>query len=275
MYDILIKNGTIFDGTGKKDRFIADIGIENGIITAMGNLKNAPAKNVIDANNFFVSPGFIDALNHSDTYLSLFTIPKQNSLISQGITTIMGGNCGASLAPLVSSSAIQSVQKWTDTSRINVNWLRMSELFNVLNNGKKLTLNFGTLAGYGTIRNGILKGKQRKLTAQEIEMAGFLLDQSQSEGAFGMSSGLTYPGEKMASGDEFRHMLFIVKKYNNIFTVHLRNESDRLLDSLEEVIGLAKETGVKLHISHLKAIGNDNWDKFEKALKKIEEAKEI
>lgn len=273
MYDILIKNGTVFDGTGKKDRFITDIGIEGGVISAMGNLKNAPAKKVIDANGFFVSPGFIDVLNHSDTYLSLFTIPKQNSLISQGITTIMGGNCGASLAPLVSGSAIQSVQKWTDTSRVNINWLRMSEFFDVLNNTGKLALNFGTLTGYGTIRNGILKGKQRALTTQEIEMAGFLLDQSQNEGSFGMSSGLTYSGEKMASENELKHMLSIIKKYNNIFSVHLRNEADRLMDSLEEVISLAKKTGVKLHISHLKAIGNDNWDKFKNVLLKIEEVK--
>ncbi|MBI3671260.1 amidohydrolase family protein [Candidatus Azambacteria bacterium] len=158
MYDILIKNGTVFDGTGKKDGFVADVGITGDLISAVGDLKNASAKKTIDAKGLYVAPGFIDVLNHSDTYLTLFTIPKQNSLVSQGITTIIGGNCGTSLAPLVSSGAMISVQKWTDPSQINVDWLRMSEFLALLENKKQLAVNFGTIAGYSTIRNGILKG---------------------------------------------------------------------------------------------------------------------
>ncbi len=274
MYDILIKNGTIFDGTGKKDGFVADIAINGNTIEKVASNIKASARNIIDATGLYVAPGFIDVLNHSDTYLTLFTIPDQNSLISQGITTIIGGNCGASLAPLVSSNAIISVQKWTDTSQINVDWLRVSEFLNVLQEKNKLALNFGTLVGYSTVRNGLLKGEQRKLTGQEIEIAGFLIDQAQKEGAFGLSSGLVYSGEKFVSDEELSYILPIVAKNKGIFVVHLRNEAERLVDSIKEVISWAQDAQCKLHISHLKAIGSDNWTKFSDALLEIEKANE-
>jgi len=273
MYDIIIKGGTVFDGTGEKDGFVSDIGILNGTIAKIGDLAHEEAKKIIHAEGFFVSPGFIDVLNHSDTYLTLFTIPKQESLITQGITTIIGGNCGASLAPMVSATSITSVQKWADTSQINVDWQTMLEFLALLDQRGKLTLNFGTLAGYSTIRNGILQGKQRKLTKEEIDMAGYLLDEALKEGAFGMSSGLSYSGEGPADYDELKAALDIVAKHKKIFTVHLRNEAEKLLDSLEEVLSLAKETGIKLHISALKSAGQKNWSKFNDALAKIEDAK--
>ncbi len=273
MYDILIKGGTIFDGTGKTNSFISDIGISGGIIKEIGNLKNSSAKKIINAEGFFVSPGFIDILNHSDTYLSLFTIPRQNSLISQGITSIIGGNCGASLAPLVSGGAIESVQKWTDTSQINIDWLRTSEFLNILEVKNMLVINFGTLTGYGTVRQGVLKDINKKASNEELEIINFLLDQSQNEGSFGVSSGLVYAGEKNASEDELKLAMLSAVKYKNIFTVHLRNEADKVLNSLKEILFLAGETGVKLHISHLKVLGKDNWNKFDYVLKEIEKAK--
>jgi N-acyl-D-amino-acid deacylase len=270
MYDVLIKGGTIFDGTGKKDGFVADIGISGGLIKDIGNLKSSSATKIINAEGFFVSPGFIDILNHSDTYLTLFTIPKQNSLVSQGVTTIIGGSCGSSLAPLVFGEAIESVQKWTDVSQINIDWLRTSEFFDVLRKKDMLTLNFGTLTGYGTIRHGVLKDQNKKATPQEIEITRFLLDQSQNEGSFGVSSGLVYADEKNTSEDELKSALLSTVKHKNIFTVHLRNEADKLLDSLREVLFLAEETGAKLHISHLKVLGKDNWSKFDAVLDEIE-----
>lgn len=273
MYDILIKNGAVFDGSGKKDGFIADVGITGGVIKEIGNLGKSSAKKTIDAKGLFVAPGFIDILNHSDTYLTLFGVAHQNSMVSQGVTTIIGGNCGASLAPLVSGNAIFSVQRWTDPAQININWLRLSEFFDVLKSQNRLALNFGTLAGYGTIRKGVLREEERSMTNQDIEIAGFLLEQAQEEGAFGMSSGLVYETEKNISKEEMMTMLNIISKHKNIFSVHIRNEAEKLLDSLEEVISLAKEAEVKLHISHLKAIGKDNWDKFQKALERIDKAK--
>ncbi|MBI3671261.1 amidohydrolase family protein [Candidatus Azambacteria bacterium] len=104
-------------------------------------------------------------------------------------------------------------------------------------------------------------------------MAGLLVSDAQREGAFGVSSGLVYSGENLTSYEELKHILEVTAKSKNLFTVHLRDESEKLLDSLEEVIHLAKETKVKIHISHLKAVGQNNWDKFAAALEKIEKAK--
>src|SRR3989338_4231183 len=111
MYDILIKNGTVIDGSGTKKKFTADIAIYNGVIVKIGNLDAMKAKKTLDAKGLYVSPGFIDVLSHSDTNLTLFTMPGQESLVSQGVTTIIGGNCGYSLAPLISGNVIDAEQR--------------------------------------------------------------------------------------------------------------------------------------------------------------------
>jgi N-acyl-D-amino-acid deacylase len=113
MYDIIIKNGTIIDGTGKK-MFPGDIGIKENKIKEIGNLRNEKAEKTIDAKGKYVSPGFVDINNHSDTYWRIFLNPQLPSLIHQGITTIVGGNCGSSLAPLASKEIIQTIQKWAE-----------------------------------------------------------------------------------------------------------------------------------------------------------------
>src|SRR3989344_8738283 len=154
MYDVLIKNGTILDGSGKKEKYTVDIGISGGIIVSIGSLGGAQAKKIIDATGLFVAPGFIDILSHSDTYLTLLTNPLQESLVSQGITTIIGGNCGYSLAPLVSGNVMDSQQRWGNPSQINIDWLRMSEFLARMGE-KKMNVNFGTLTGYNTIVKGL------------------------------------------------------------------------------------------------------------------------
>lgn len=274
-FDLIIKGGTIFDGSGKRDGFVADVGIVGNKIMEVGSLDFVRAKKIINVDGLYVAPGFIDVLNHSDTYLTLFTFPKLESLISQGITTIIGGNCGASLAPWVSSQAITSVQKWTDPSQINVNWLRMSEFLNYINKKENfLPINFATLIGYSTVRNGILDGKSRKLKENEIKIANYMIQEAIDEGGIGASSGLAYSGEKFVDDQELEELAKTIKSKDGILTVHLRNEADNILDALSEVIGVSKRAGNKLHISHLKVMGRKNWDKFDAILEMIEKAKD-
>jgi N-acyl-D-amino-acid deacylase len=128
MYDILIKNSTIIDGA-KNNKYKADIAISEGKIKIVGKLGAVKAETVIDAEDLYTAPGFIDINNHSDTYLTLFTVPSLESLLKQGITTILGGTCGSSLAPLVSAKNLKAVQKWVDIREINLNWLNFKELF--------------------------------------------------------------------------------------------------------------------------------------------------
>lgn len=271
MLDILIKNTNIIDGTGKK-MFQTDLGIKNNKIKKIGKIKTQ-AKKIINAQNLYTCPGFIDILNHSDSFFTLFTMPNQNSLIYQGITTILGGNCGSSLAPLSESSMINSIQKWTDLNQVNLNWLNMHDFLLTLEN-KKLSLNFASLVGHGTIRRGILHDENRALSNAEIKALKNILESALEQGAFGMSSGLAYSHEKLTSLYEIIELAKIIKKYNGIYATHIRGEGEELLPSLEEAIKIGRETGVKIQISHLKAMGKANWTNMNQALELIEQARE-
>ncbi|MAG44667.1 hypothetical protein CL633_02155 [bacterium] len=271
MLDILIQNANIIDGTGKK-KFQADLGIKNGKIKKIGKIKTR-AKQKINAQNLYTCPGFIDILNHSDSFFTLFTIPSQDSLITQGITTILGGNCGSSLAPLTQSSAINSIQKWTDLNQVNLNWLNTQDFLNALES-KKLSINFASLVGHGTIRRGILHDENRILNNSEIKILKNVLETSLEQGSYGMSSGLAYSHEKSTSLHEIIELAKIIKKYNGIYATHIRGEGEELLPSLEEAIKIGIETRVKIQISHLKAMGKTNWSKMNQAIELIEQARE-
>jgi len=270
MYDVIIKNGTVIDGSGKTEKFKADVAIQGGAIARIGAFSNADAKETIDAKGMYVTPGFIDVLSHSDTYLTLFTAPKQESLVTQGVTTIIGGNCGYSLAPLVSGGVINSAEQWTDPSQINIDWLRMSEYLEKVKE-KKCAINFGTLTGYNTIIKGVLKGDYRQSSSQENEIAAFLLEQSLEEGSFGMSLGLAYLFQDRHFLNHLESLFAVIRKHRRILTVHLRDESNQFLDSLASTLRLAEEYEVKLHISHLKVIGKPFWPNFTAAVRMIDD----
>lgn len=272
-YDLIIKNGLVIDGSGKKEPFKADVAVSKGVIARIGFLGNMEAAAKIDAHGMYVTPGFIDILSHSDTYLTLFSAPGQESLVSQGVTTIIGGNCGYSLAPLVTGGVFDSVERWTSSSQINIDWLRMSEYLQKLRE-RRFALNFGTLTGYNTLISGVLKGEYRQPSSQENEIAAFLLDQSLQEGSFGLSMGLAYLYQDKHFADHLESIFATVKKHKKMVAVHLRDESNQFLDSLAAMLAHAGEFGVKLHVSHLKVIGRQFWGNFRKAITMMEEAKE-
>jgi N-acyl-D-amino-acid deacylase len=273
MFDIIIKNGTIIDGTGQQ-MFHADIGIRQDKIVKIGDLYGEKADMELDALGKFICPGFIDVNNHSDTYWQLFINSDLSSLIYQGVTTIIGGNCGSSLAPLVSAKDIETIQKWADIKTVNVDWLKLSEFFEVLEE-KKLPVNFGTLSGHGTMRRGILKDMTRNLTSRELEMITQMLSQAMDDGSLGMSTGLVYTHARVASLEELVHLAKAVSGYGGIYATHMRGEGEDLLTSMEEAIRIAQDSGVKLHISHLKAMGEKNWPKMKDALSIMDHADSI
>src|SRR3989338_7751133 len=148
-YDILITDGMVIDGTGKQ-RFLADIGIKDGLIHEIGvpKLAGAAAKVTISAFGKFVAPGFIDITSHADQNGSLFLNPLQDYLLTQGVTSILVGNCGSSLAPLVSEDSITALKKWDQTGGANINWASTQELLDELAR-HPLGVNVGTLVGHG------------------------------------------------------------------------------------------------------------------------------
>lgn len=270
MLDILIKNGSIIDGSGKKS-FQADIGIENGLITEIGNLKNSSAAKTIDATNLIVCPGFIDILNRSDVFGTLFEIPSQESLLRQGITTIIGGNCGASLAPIISIEGINAIQKWADIKNVAVNWSSMAELLENLST-KKFGVNFGTLIGHTTLRRGLLKQEIRLLNRKELEQMQYVINDAMREGAFGISAGLVYSHTKITPTEELIEISKTAAKNNGFLSLHLRNEGVDIIPSINETIRISQEAQIPIEIAHLKIIGKKNWPLLEKVLGMIEVA---
>lgn len=271
MYDIIIKNGIIIDGTGEP-MFHADVGIRNGKIEKVENLQDGIADIIIDAAGQYIAPGFIDVTNHSDTYWRIFLNPELESMVYQGVTTIVGGNCGSSLAPLASHDIIKSIQKWADISNVNLNWLKMKEFLTEVENNN-LSVNFATLVGHSTLRRGLVHDETRALTSQELKVMSNMLKDAMKEGALGISTGLAYTHAKLASSTEIIDLVKTVKKYGGVYATHIRGESQDLIESLKEAIEVARNTGVKLQISHIKAIGEKNWHLVDEALNLIEVAK--
>ncbi|MEK7598267.1 MAG: D-aminoacylase [Patescibacteria group bacterium] len=272
MFKIIIKNGTIIDGSGQP-MYKADIGIKEDRIAAIGELHNEKCEIEIDAAELLVCPGIIDVNNHSDTYWQIFANPNLESLVYQGVTTIIGGNCGSSLAPLADAEAIESIQKWVNIKRVNLNWLSVEELFETIEQ-IGLSVNFVTLIGHGTLRRGIIKNEMRNLTPKELGYVEKMLDSSLRDGGIGMSTGLIYTHARLASTEELIALAKIVRKFNGIYTTHIRNEREKFLEAVEEALKIAEESGVKLHISHLKVMEKENWSLFEAALTAIEKAYE-
>jgi len=269
--DILIKNGIVIDGLGTPG-YHADIAVKDGKIEKIGFLGEPRANLVIDATGLFVAPGFIDINNASDRYWTLFSHPNLESHLYQGVTTIIGGNCGSSLAPLLTGNIIANIQKWADISKINVNWLTLKEFFEEVKK-RKLLLNFGTLAGHSTLRRSIVRDEFRDLNPQELTQIKYLLESALGEGALGFSTGLIYSHAKIAPPEEIAGLLSTLKQ-GKIYATHLRDEGAKLYESTVEAIEAAKQTKVSLEISHFKAVGKNNWPLFEKSLKEIHKAAE-
>lgn len=216
-------------------------------------------------------PGFVDVHNHSDAYWQLFLEPTLPSLVHQGITTIIGGNCGTSIAPLAEGRVIESIQKWTDLKEVNVDWLSIEEFSEKLR-ARKMGLNFGTLVGHGTLRRGILRDEMRRLDRNELDEIERILEIALSEGALGFSTGLAYSHEKCATWDELVELAEIAKSQDRIYSTHLRDEAGEAVSALQEAIDLSKQTGVSLQVSHLKVMGEKNWHLMDALLSEIEKA---
>ncbi|MCK4892066.1 MAG: D-aminoacylase [Candidatus Pacebacteria bacterium] len=272
MLDILIKNGTVIDGTGAKG-FSADVGIEKGLITILEKTNKMKAIETINATGKIVCPGFIDIQDHSDNFWTILTIPRLDSKVMDGVTTIIGGNCGTSLAPILGEGSIESMRKWVDIGNININWDRMNGFFSELYK-KNLGLNFGTLVGHETLRRGLIGDQVRKITEEEIKMIGRMLSESLEAGAFGLSTGLVFSHARMATIQEIKIIVQILRSNNCFYASHIRGESEELLPSINETIQIGRQTGVPIEISHLKAVGERYWSDMRKAIEMINIANE-
>ena len=261
---ILIKNGLLVDGTGRSSKK-TDILVSEDKISAIGNFPNKKAAITIDALGMTVMPGFIDPNTDSDHHLTLFSNPSQKDFLLQGVTTSIGGHCGASLAPLLYGS-LESIRKWADVKSVNVGWHEVGEFLQILEN-RKLGVNFGMLIGASTIRRALIGEDQRDLTERELEVFKNIVLKGIKEGALGLSTGLGYAHSKLTPFSEIKTLTTLVAGQNGVWSTHLRDEEKNLLAATEEVIKITKITGVKTLISHLRPlIGFENQIKATRQL---------
>ncbi len=268
MHDILIKNGTVIDGTGAAAKK-CDVAIEKGQIVLIEPGITENAHKILDATDRFVTPGFIDLQNHSDSYWTILDQPDQFSLLSQGVTTIIMGNCGASLAPLLTQESIKAIQKWHNLAGVNLNWSSMAEFLQYLSTTSR-GVNVGTLVGHATLRRGLVGDSVRVLNESELKVINKALAEALNQGAFGMSMGLVYAHEVNSSQEELQQLTDQLKAGQKYLSVHLRSEGSHILESVDEVLELAGSTGVPIKISHLKIRGKKNWHLFDRVMSKLE-----
>jgi N-acyl-D-amino-acid deacylase len=267
-HDILIHGGLLFDGTGAPAT-ARDLAIRGGRIAAIGaNLVNDAAK-VIDARGLAVAPGFIDIKTHSDFTLPIN--PKAESKVRQGVTTEIIGHCGFSVAPALPGK-VELLRGYLSPS---APWLPFKETTfpAYLDDFPATAVNAGMLVGHNTLRLMVMGMANRPPTPDELAAMIELLEQALDAGALGLSSGLfTAPGS-YAQRDEMIALCHVVKRYDAGYFTHLRDESNKVLDALDEAIEIAQTCGVHVEIVHFKCSGMDNWGKAARALETIGEAK--
>jgi N-acyl-D-amino-acid deacylase len=267
VYRTLIKNGLVFDGEGGAP-IKTDVLLTNGRIARLGNFSKTHVGVVVDATGSLVMPGFIDISNDSDHYLSVFHTPHLEELVRQGVTTIMCGNCGSSLAPLLDGS-LESMRKWSEPSGVNVNWHSVGEFLSVLEK-RGIGVNFGTLVGHSTIRRAITKERFRDLTDREMDALFEIVKASIDDGAFGFSTGLSYVHASRVPYYEIERLVRATAAKNGIYATHVRNAEEGIVESIEETLEIAKRTGVNVEISHLEPL-KDFGEQYERALSAIED----
>ena len=270
MFDTLLRGGTVIDGTGRA-AFAADIAIENGKIAAVGQLSCAEARQVVDCTGMTVTPGFIDIHRHADG--AAFRPGFGEWELRQGLTTIVNGNCGLSAAPFgpANETAIRAyLQPITGTLPPELDTRTMAGYFRSL---PALPLNMGMLVGAGTLRADTAGYQLTELADGHFAAIHRQMERSLADGALGVSLGLGYAPECFYSTADLIRALQPVAGTDIPVTVHMRQEGGGVADSVEEMIAVARALRCPVHISHLKAMGRDNWGrKIPQVLSLLEQA---
>lgn len=267
--DVILKGGTLVDGSGSNRR-LADVAVKDGRIHAVGNpdIPEFAAKTIIDISGLIISPGFIDVHTHDDN--AVLSDPAMTFKISQGVTTVIGGNCGISLAP------VQSIEP---PPPLNLLGGRQAYRFTTVANyadavdAAKPAVNIALLVGHSTLRVGVVADITRKANASEIDLMRKRLAEGLAAGAIGFSSGLWYKTNAPADIEEVCALAELLADAGGIYTTHMRDEHDGVLDSLRESFETANRAQVPIVISHHKCAGPKNWGRSRETLALIDKAR--
>src|SRR5512136_573815 len=274
MFTFLIRGALVIDGSNREP-FRGDIAIENEMITEVSSSIKGGGKKVIEADGLVVAPGFIDIHSHTD--LTIFKHPLAESKVLQGVTTEVIGNCGIGAFPVIQ-----------ERKSVLIDYLKMHDFYlpsDVLswNNFAQyadrldrigLGVNLAPLVAHGALRIAILGAEDRIPVDKEFERMKKLLTDSLEQGAWGLSTGLIYPPGSFAKTEELVDLARIAAHYGALYTSHIRGEGANLMEALDEAICIGKKSGARVEISHLKAMGKDNWGRGKDALLKLEKARQ-
>ena len=247
--DLVLSNGRVVDGCGNP-WYRGDLAVEGGHIAAIAPARTLRARQVIDLDGRFVAPGFVDVHTHSD--LSILINRRAESVVRQGVTTEVIGNCGMSPAPVAGARLPEMRAQWGSISEqpeITWVWRSFAEYLDVLEGGG-LAINIASLAGHGALRIAVMGLEEREPTTSEMGQMEALLEDAMTAGAFGLSTGLVYPPGCFASTAEIIHLCRVVARFGGLYASHVRGERETILEAVAEAIQIGREAGLPVQVSH-------------------------
>jgi N-acyl-D-amino-acid deacylase len=265
-FDAIIRNGTVYDGTGRRS-VKADIGIKDDRIAAIGNLTRATAPTIVDAKGLAVAPGFINMLSHSET--SLIVDSRSLSEIKQGVTTQIFGEF--SMGPLSEEMKRRGRGSQGD-GRFKIEWNTLVEYLGYLEK-RGISQNVASFIGAATIREYVIGLEDKPPTPEQLDQMRELVRREMEGGALGITTALIYPPAFFAKTEELIELCQVAAKYKGKYTTHMRSEANQLIEAVEETIRISREAGLPAEIYHLKAAGEVNWSKMDQVIKMIERAR--
>jgi dihydroorotase/N-acyl-D-amino-acid deacylase len=266
-FDLVITNGHIIDGTGSP-WYSGDVGIREGKVAAIGNLAAAPRKRTIDAAGKIVAPGFIDMLGQSE--LSILVEPRLPSKIYQGITTEITGE-GGSIAPL-NDAIIQADRPGYEHYHITPDWRTFRQYFARLEK-QGMGINLASYVGATQVRRIVLGDDDKQPSPEQLAQMKALVREAMKDGAVGVSTALEYPPAPYAKTDELIALAAEGGKLGGIYSTHMRNEGDAVLEAIDEALRIGREAHVPVEIWHIKVAGKNNWGRMPEVVAKINAAR--
>lgn len=266
-YDVIIRNGQIYDGSGEAS-YSGDVAINADTIAAIGRLGRAIGKTEIDAKGKAVSPGFINMLSWAN--VALLYDGRSMGDIMQGVTLEVMGE-GSSMGPL-NADMKRRMQEVQGDLTYEVAWNTLGEYLQHLED-KGVSTNVASFVGNGTLRSYVMGVEDREATEEEMNQMKELLEIEMQQGAVGVSSSLLYAPSGSADTQELIELAKVAAEYDGMYISHIRSEGNNLLEAIDELITISREAGIRAEVYHLKASGMDNWGKLDQAIQLIEDAR--
>jgi N-acyl-D-amino-acid deacylase len=265
-FDVIIRNGAVYDGTGSEPRHV-DLAIRGDRIAGLGDYKNGKAKTIVDASGLAVAPGFINMLSWSTE--SLIQDGRSQSEIREGVTTEIMGE-GESMGPVNDRVREHMLREQADI-KYDIAWTTLAEYLQYLEK-RGVSCNVASFIGAATIRENVIGFEDKAPTPEQVDQMRELVRKEMEAGALGIGTALIYPPAFYSKTDELIELCKVAAKYKGKYISHMRSEGNQLLEAFDELVRIAREANIPAEVYHIKAAGQKNWPKIDNLLSRIESA---